>query len=427
MTGRGRSERPRPAEAEVTLDLGSARRLVLARQRLAGGPTVLGGTEGILSVIRDLGYVQWDPVNIVGPSHLISFWARLDGFRANDLERLLWKERSVFEHWTPMASLVLTEDYPLYASLMRRYPDSLTSSWGRQRDEAKRFLAAHADLRRALRRELRRGPRTLGDFEDHERTKRDAGDWAPSSDVSEMLFHLTMMGEVMVVGHQGAQNLWGLADAFLPEGVDRSAVDTEEFEERAAERAVRALGVASAPEITFYFVRGRYHDLPGALRRLEEAGTLRRARVEGVDDRRPRYVHREDVRLLDSVRDEERPARTTLVPPFDNLLAGKDRLQRLFAFSYVREQFLPAEKRRFGTYVLPIVHGERIIGRVDPRVDRAAKTLVVQAVHAEPDAPKEREVGVEIAETIARLGSFLGVDGVTYSSKVPGAWKSALR
>ncbi|MCI4346670.1 MAG: winged helix DNA-binding domain-containing protein, partial [Thermoplasmata archaeon] len=169
-----------------------------------------------METVRALPYVQWDPVSVVAPSHLLSLWARLGSFRLSDLDRLLWTERRLLQHWIPFASVVATEDYPLYASLMRRYPGSLSDSWGAQRTRARAFLAEHGDLRRRVLAELRDGPLQLNQFKDHARTKRVSGDWEPSSTVAEMLWHLVMSGQAMVVGHDGNQNLWGLSSAFLP-------------------------------------------------------------------------------------------------------------------------------------------------------------------------------------------------------------------
>ena len=413
-------------EGTLSVSLEAARRLLLTKQHLHRTPLPRSRTEAIVAVIRDLCYVQWDPVSIVAPSHLLSLWSRIEGFRPSDLERLLWKEKRVFEHWTPIASLVLTEDFPLYHSLMRRYPDSLSDSWGAQREHFRRFLTQHQDLARRILGRLKQGPARLSDFVDHSRTKRDAGEWEPASDVSAMLFHLGMRGDVMVVGHEGAQNLWGLARDFLPDWVDRREMPEEEFEREAAQRALRALGIATARDIHFYFVRGRYHHLNETLGRLEAEGVVQRAEVEGVSDRKARYVHRADVRLLDSLGARGSEPRMTLLPPFDNLLGNPDRTNRLFGFAYVREQFLPREKRRFGTYVLPILWGDRLIGRIDPRLDRAKGELVVQSVHAEPGAPRDRAVSIQLKETIDRLAEFVGARQVHYTGRVPAAWKSAL-
>jgi uncharacterized protein YcaQ len=410
----------------VSASLESVRRLAVTKQHLAGPLPARVTPSAILSLVRDIAYVQWDPVSIVAPSHLLSFWCRLGDFRPAQLDRLLWKEKRLFQHWTPLASIVLTEDFPLYASLMRRYPQSLSRSWGNQRTQAQRFLDGHSALRRRVLAELRSGPLTLGQFVDHGKTKRSDGEWMPTSDVSLMLYHLLMGGQVMVVGHQGNQNLWGLSDQFLPSWVDRTEFSEGEAERIAAERAVLALGTATPREITLYFVRGRYETLRRTLASLEESSAIHRVVVEGSKAREERYVHDRDLGALESGTGGSWQPRVSLLPPFDNLLFSSNRLSRLFGFEYVREQFLPKEKRKFGTYVLPILWGDRLIGRIDPRLDRSLGELVIQAVHAETGAPSDREVGAEIADAVARLAAFVGASRVRYTSQVPPAWKKSL-
>ena len=200
----------------IRASLQSVRRLAVTKQHLAGKRPARATSDRLVTTIRDLPYVQWDPVSVVAPSHLLSLFARVGSFRVPEFERLLWTERRLLQHWIPFASVVPTEDYPLYASFMRRYPESLSDSWGAQRARARTFLAKHSELRKRVRAELRGGPLQLKQFGDHARTKRSAGEWEPSSAVSEMLWHLLLSGEVMVVGHDGNQNLWGLSDLFLP-------------------------------------------------------------------------------------------------------------------------------------------------------------------------------------------------------------------
>ncbi|HXQ94623.1 MAG TPA: crosslink repair DNA glycosylase YcaQ family protein [Thermoplasmata archaeon] len=415
------------SEAPIATSLESVRRLTVTKQRLSGPLPRRPSTSAILSVVRDLAYVQWDPVSVVAPSHLLSLWARLGEFRPSDLDRLLWTDRELFLHWTPMASIVLTEDFPLYHELMRRYPDSLSHSWGSQRTQAKRFLSGHSELRTKILRELRKGPRRRSEFEDHARTKRSVGEWSFGSDVSQMLYHLTMSGDVMVVGHEGNQNLWGLSAPFLGDRVDRTELTEAQAARAAAERALRALGTASPREITYHFVRGRYSNIRETLAGLREDSVIHRVIVPELGPRDERYVHDSDLRLLESMDSAAWRPRLSLLPPFDNLVYSTARTNLLFGFDYVREQFLPKEKRKFGTYVLPILWGERLIGRLDPRFDRAQGELVINSVHAEPGAPADREVGEAIAATVHRLAAFLGATRVTYTARIPGVWKRSLR
>ena len=232
----------------------------------------------------------------------------------------------------------------------------------------------------------------------------------------------------MVVRHDGAQNVWGLLESFLPQWAERHALTEKHAESAMAERAILALGVATPRDIRLHYIRGCYLDLPGALDRLCERSVIHRVVIDG-SARRPeeQYVHDRDVSLLESLASGLKERQVSLLPPFDNLVYNQTRLQRLFGFDYIREQFLPKEKRRFGTYVLPILWGDQLIGRLDPRLDRTKGQLVVNSVHAEPSAPTDRAVGHAIADKIGELAEFLGAKDVLYTSRVPAMWKGTLR
>ena len=410
----------------IRTSLPAVRRIAVTKQHLAGRRPLRARADRLVATVRDLPYVQWDPVSVVAPSHLLSLWARVGSFRLPDIDRLLWTERRLLQHWIPFASVVVTEDYPLYASLMRRYPESLSDSWGRQRDRARAFLREHRDLRTRVLAELRDGPLQLNQFKDHARTKRSDGDWQPSSAVSEMLWHLLMSGQVMVVRHEGNQNVWGLPDAFLPSWVGRKQLSEEEADLALAQRALSGLGVATARELRYYFVRGCYRDIRSTLATLQADGRVHRVTVEGLPSRDERFVRADDVPLLDELARDALPPRVAVLPPFDNMVCDQARGKQLFNFDYVREQFLPKAKRRFGMWVLPILRGERFIGRMDARLDKETRRLEIIAVFAEPDAPMGRAVAAEIREEIDRLAAFLGADSVAVGSPVPSAWKRGL-
>ena len=397
----------------------------MTKQHLAGKVPTGPATEMIVSVIRDLGFVQWDPVDVVAPSHLITLWSRVGKFRMSDLDRLLWDDKKLFEHWSHAASIVLTEDYPLFYSLMKRYPESLSKSWGGWKARARKWLAENKGLRKKILNELGKGPLRLSEFEDHARGKRSADGWTSGSDVSTALFHMQMSGDVMVVGHEGRQNIWGLSETFLPSWVARNELPEQEVEREGAERTIRALGTASPSEINRYFLRGRYLDLKKALERLQEESTVHRVHVTGLGGER--YIHDRDVQLLESMNSRVWQPRMSLLAPFDNLLAVREGTSRLFGFDYVHENFLPKNKRKFGTYVLPILWGDRFIGRVDPKMDRENERLVINSIHAEPGAPKDKEVALKIRGTIENLAEFLGAKEVEYTARVPEHWRNSLR
>src|SRR5213083_1225065 len=161
------------------------------------------------------------------------------------------------------------------------------------------------------------------------------------------------------------------------------------------------------------------------LERLQEESTVHRVQVTGLGGER--YIHDRDVQLLESMNSRVWQPRMSLLAPFDNLLAVREGTSRLFGFDYVHENFLPKNKRKFGTYVLPILWGDRFIGRVDPKMDRENERLVVNSIHAEPGAPKDEEVALKIRETIENLAEFLGAKEVEYTARVPKHWRNSLR
>jgi uncharacterized protein len=409
---------------QISTTAQAVRRLAVTKQHLAGKTPKKASKEDLVDLVRDVAYIQWDPVPIVAPSHIIAIWSRVGAFQVSDLDRLMWEERKLFLFWIPHASIVVPDDFPIYRSLMERYPESLLTGWGNHIARAKKFLA-RTDLKRRVLRELNDGPLTPTRFKDYQARKNPDG-WSSGSDVSSMLHLLHMKGEVMVVGRQGNQNLYGLTEKFIPDLARTDALSEEEYERAAAERALRALGTAKEREIYLYFPRGRYQHLKRALEELAEKDKILPVKAEGLVDRDQRYVHRSDVRLLESMETSDWEPRVSLVPPFDNILAG-GRLQSMFGFKYAREQFLPKEKRRFGTYVLPILWGERFIGRVDPQLDKQEEKLVIHSVHAEPGAPGGKEISCMVGETIERLADFIGAKEVVYKGPVPAVWKSALR
>ena len=414
------------SKSAISTTVDSVRRLTVAKQRLAERLPRKATSEDILSVVRDTCYIQWDPIGAVAPSHIVSLWSRLGNFRPSDLERLLWDAKRLLLYWTPVASIVLTEDYPIYSALMRRYAEFLTNSTRPSWVRARKFLAEHRELRRRMLSELKKkGTLQLTQFQDYVRTGRTEG-WTSGSDVSNMLHYLSVTGEVMVVGHQGLQNIWGLAEEFLPSSVDRTKLTGEELEREAAQRALRALGTAFEREIYLYYPRDRYLNLKKTLEDLEREGKIHRIHVEGLGRNGEQYVHDKDLRLLESIDSEELESRVTLIAPWDNLLCNLARTKRLFGFDYIHENFLPVNKRKFGTFVHPILWGDRFIGRTDLRLDKENKMLNVLSVHAEDGAPSDKETAAKIGEMIGEFAEFIGAKQVEYTGHIPTAWKSSL-
>ena len=355
--------------------------------------------------------VQLDPTAVVARTdHLVPFSRLGPTFRTPDLERLLWDERSLFEYWV---HIVPVEDLPIHQVSMRRYPDRGPYAGLARRRYIAAWLRANAPFRRYVLRELRRrGPLRVRDLEDRAAQGWETGGWNDDRgrSVAMMLDLLWNKGEVMIAGRDGQQRLWDLAERRLP---DAPSWSPREVADRIVERQLRAHGVAFANDV------GRLFDGPApgwehALRRLERDGVAVPVRIDGCDG--DRYAHA--ATLEGTFR-----GRTVVLSPFDDLISDRDRTEALFDFLFRLEIYVPKAKRRWGYFVLPILDGDRLIGRIDPRFDRRTGVLHLNAVHAE--AGVGAESATRVSKAIAELARWLGARSVEVREP-PAAWRSAL-
>ena len=401
-----------------TLDPTLARRLVLSRQRLAGPPPLGPGPEAIMEVATDLASLQLDPISVVARSHQLVLWSRLGRYDLADLDGLLWRERRLFEYWAHAAAIVCTDDYPIHSLLMRRYPSA-------RHAQLRAWLADNQALRRSILRQLRAGgPLPTRALEDRAATDWQSSGWTQGRNVDRMLDLLWTQGRIMVAGRQGQQRIWDLAERCLPPWAPTRRPPEREVVRLSAQRSLRALGVATARDIDRSFTAGRYPGLPSVLAGLQRSGQVEQVRLtaDGAERPGPWFVHADDLPLLDRLESGDWRPRTTLLSPFDNLIINRERTERLFGFSFRMEIYVPKAARRYGYYVLPILHGDRLIGRVDPALDRATGRLVVHAIHAEPDAPAS--AGPAVATALGELAGFVGASGLDLRQPPPEVWRT---
>lgn len=401
---------------ELILSPTEARRLAISAQRLAGPPPP-PTADSVLALLRDLRCLQIDPIRAVEVTQLLVLWSRLGPFDTAHLDRLLWDETQLFEYWAHCASIVLTEDFPIFAFQMqkRRTASHVEPGWVEQNEAMRRHVLDRLAVD---------GPLATNQLDDLAEFGYAGGGWNSGRNVSRMLDHLWMRGEVMVARRQGVRRFWDLAERCLPEWTPRHDLPSEEITAQAAQHALRALGIGTLRHVTQHFTRSRYPNLPAALARLAADGLIVPAQI--VENGSPWpgewWLHVDRLPLLAEVRDAWSP-RTTLLSPFDNLICDRARTEQLFDFFYRIEIYTPVAKRQYGYYVLPILHGDRLIGRIDPKFDRKARRLTLNAVHAEPSAPTDRATGAAIAAAVESLAGFLGAAAIEYPTDMPSGWR----
>lgn len=391
--------------AAIELSLEQARRLAVTAQRLAG-PTPAADLEGLKEVARDIRVVQIDPINVVAHTQLLVLRSRVGNFDRGLLDRLMWDERFLFHYFAHAASLVLTEDYPLFRYWMRR-PFDPSESWGRRILE---WMEVNSALRDHILRSLRRnGPLRRRDFEDRSVVPWRSSGWNEAMNISRMLEFLWAQGKIVIAGRAGHERLWELAPRWFPEWTPRRSMSERQVVGTAAQIALRCLGVGTPRHIREHFTRHLYPNLPHVLEALERRGAIRRVVVRGPEAALPGkwYIPRDRVDQIDALAGDDWGGRTTLLSPFDNLICDRARTEMLFDFHYRIEIYVPKDQRKFGYYALPILHGSRLIGRVDATVDRARDVLMVNAIHAEPGVPGGRDTGHAVAGAVQELADFV--------------------
>ena len=378
-----------------------------------------------MNIMHDIRYLQIDPMKVVAPSHLLVLWSRLGLYKQSLVDTLLWKDRQLLEDWAQATSIVLAEDYPIFKLLKRSFAAG-NSPWAKKiRD----WMEKNKEFSVYILKELdSRGPMLSSQFEDRAAEDWVSTGWTHKRNVDMMLTFLKAQGKVVTAGRVGNQRLWALAERFLPNSVLAKPVSDREFARTAAQLSLRALGVATKQHIEQHYIRRCYLNLEDTLRELEAEQAI--LNVEIRDEGKPWtgtwYIHAQDKGLLDSLEAGEWRPRTTLLSPFDNLISDRRRTEQAFGFNFRFEVYVPKPQRKYGCYVMPILHGDRFIGRIDPVMDRKTEKLKVNAVHAEPNAPESVETAQTVAHTIEELSTFLGASDICYSPHVPAFWKKAL-
>jgi uncharacterized protein len=352
-----------------------ARRIAVRAQLLdAPRPTEL------LTVVQRLTLLQIDPTAAIAPSADLVAWSRLGpAYQPAQLKQAVEEDRTLFEHDAlirPMSDVGLclagAADWPSYDK---------QRTWLRDNDRFRRDIL---DLLGSS------GPLSSRDIPDTCVAPWASTGWTNNRNVTQMLEFLMMRGEVAIAGRVGRQRLWDLPERVYPADVVVPSV--EEADRIKNQRRLAALGIA----------REKGTAMPVEPITVGEAGEP--AVVEGIKG---------EWRVDPAALGADFEGRTALLSPFDRLVHDRARAEELFDFEYVLEMYKPAAKRRWGYFALPVLHGDRLVGKVDAKVDRKASVLQVHAIHE--DVKFTRAITKGVRAELEDLASWLGLDTIAAS------------
>jgi uncharacterized protein YcaQ len=372
-----------------TVGIAALRRFVVAHQGYAARGR-RGSVAELEQTVRRLQAVQLDSISTVERAHRITLGARIGAYRRGAEFKLLRSGR-VFEYWAHEACLLPIEDYPLFKRRMIHLRDH--HWWGRPRDMRDLEVLV-------LERIAADGALPSRAFEG-QKTGESMWGWKPAKRALE---HLFAAGELCVAGRDGFQRLYDLPERVIPKALLEAPTPTEEeFHRGYALRAIEARGALTAAGVAEHcrFRPGGQKVVNPALDGLVREGRIRQVAVD--DGGAPVYVR------ADATIDAD-PRTAVLLCPFDNLLWDRPFVERLFAFDPRMEIYKRPHERIYGYYVLPLLLGDRLVGRADLKTNREEGTLEVRAFHLEPGVRRTKRLDAGLEAALLRLAAVAGVE-----------------
>jgi uncharacterized protein len=382
--------------ASTDLSAGQARRIALAAQGFADRrPAGRIDRRHLRKVFDRVNVIQVDSVNVLVRSQELPLFARLGPHPRGMLAAAI-DDGELWEWWAHVAAIVPSEQHRLFRWKMGR---GLWRSIQRLADERPDFVAE------VLARVRDGGPITAADLEQRVGSKGSWWSWDDGKIALEHLFHL---GAVVAVRRpRDFARQYDLPERVLPAAVlDAPTPPEPEARKELLTIAARSMGVATVDDLADYHRQGTTPARP-LVAELVEEGVLRAVTVEGWA--KPAYLHRAAVvpRRVDA---------RALLSPFDSLVWYRDRTERLFDFFYRIEIYTPAPKRIYGYYTLPYLLGDRLVGRVDLKADRAGGVLRVQGAYVEEDVDA-RAVVEPLLEELRLMAGWLELDAVATTAR----------
>jgi uncharacterized protein YcaQ len=367
------------------------RRVALQHQGLTKPAPFGTGKQATLNALEHLAYVQIDTLAVVERAHHHTLWSRIPSYKPAHLESLL-RGRQIFEYWSHAAAILPIRDYRFALPRMNAV----------KRGESRWLGSVSAkDEREVLARIASDGPLRARDFKSPKEHQGSWWNWKPAKKTLEKLF---FQGELMVASRDGMQKVYDLRERVLPADADTREPSLREFSEYLIDSSLKAHGFTTLKQVTHLRQGADLRRVISAL--LAEriaAGTLAKFSMAGLPSVfcAPNLLEHKRTNSDSSVR---------LLSPFDNAVIHRDRLEKVFDFSYSIECYTPQPKRQFGYFCLPILYRSALVGRVDCKADRKNKCLDVLSLHIEKPLANQEEFDTQLALTLERFAAFNGCE-----------------
>lgn len=326
------------------------------------------GKQSVYRAIDHLGYVQIDTISVVERAHHHVISSRVPDYQKQWLYDLQ-QEAKVLEYWSHAAAYLPMNDFR-YTLPLKRFFAEARDGWPKSDKEL---------MKKVFDRVAKEGPLMARDFHSDEKRKGEGWwDWKPAKLALERLF---FQGSLVTIGRQGFQKIYDLPENYLPNHIDTSYPSEEEQAEYLIDRAVKLHGIVSLPEIVYLRKKG-HHAVKKVLEKKITEKSLCRVSISGLEGQQyfvSANLPDQPLRISSQVK---------ILSPFDNITIQRKRLKNFFDFDYQIECYVPAAKRIYGYFCLPILYRDQFVGRMDAKTDRVHKKLIIKNIHFENDYAK---------------------------------------
>lgn len=388
-----------------SISIQQARKLVLLSQRLPPARQAGQAVAATLSAIEHLGYIQIDTISAIQRAHHHTLWSRNPRYKTSHLGQLL-ADKEVFEYWSHAAAYLPMCDYR-YSLFRKQAIASGEQNHWYERDE--RLMNS------VLKRIDTEGPLMAKDFE-HTGGKRDAWNSKPAKRALENLF---MQGELMISHRVNFHKVYDLTERVIPKDTDTTIPSSEEYTRFLIIRYLQANGLGQAAEIA-YLLKNTKPFVSVALKEMVSSGELLNVRA-GANNY---YVLPASLDLLSKPLAR---SKLKILSPFDNLLIQRKRMQALFGFNYLIECYVPAAKRQYGYFSLPILWNGNLVARIDMKAERKESLMHIQHLALEPGLKNADAFAIALCKELTKFLEFNGCSKMVLHRTTPASFRSVLQ
>ena len=390
----------------MSVSLKSTRRLMLEKQLIT--KSLLGTKESVYHIVDTLGCLQIDTINVVERAHYLTLWSRLGTYDKEHLHHLAYEDRELFEHWAHGVCYIPFKDYRFYLPQIMARRETMSEVFTQRTD------ADPTILENVLKRVSDQGPLSSKDFDG---TGGQSGwwSWKPAKLALEMLYRA---GYLLVHHRHNFQKYYDLTENILPSKIDVSKPREEERVSYFILKTLGALGLVKSQTLREYYQNyihklGTTKQLQDQLENYYSEGKVEKYSVEG--DSYPYYCLPEDsTRLQGLEAGDFGYDGVKLLVYFDNLLWNRKRVQQLFGFESKLEVYLPKEKRVYGYYHLPVLFGDRLVARLNPKMDRQDDVLIIRGYWLEDGFKPSEDYQNKLETTLEDFARFHGTQEISW-------------